>query len=252
MLALGGARRTPAGPVYALVLHNFGMLNACNTSGAAVQMTSPEHAMYYPPYYAAEDPRALVVEFPFAQVVTATPGGPFATSTPVYFETDDPADMRMVSHLSRANPHAGVLRTGDRVLAIFEGPHAYISASWYRERPTVPTWNYLTAQVRGTLEVMDDAESLVAVLRRTAEMAEGDAVPGWTIEDAPPGRMEMLLPRIRAFRIHVTRIDGAAKLAQFQPAEDRRLVWEALEKRGSPDDLQIAERMRQLDGVAPR
>lgn len=234
------------------MLRSIGMLNIRNTSGAAVPMTSPEHTMYYPPYYAAEDPRALVVEFPFAQVISATPDGPFATATPVYFETDAPGEMRMVSHLSRANPHSEVLRTGDPVLAIFEGPHAYISASWYRDRPTVPTWNYLIAQVRGTLEVMDDEENQVAVLRRTAAMSEGDALPGWTIEDAPPGRMEALLPRIRSFRIHVTRIDGAAKLAQVQPPEDRRRVWEALEQRGAPDDLLIADRMRRLDGAPAR
>ena len=211
-----------------------------------------DHAMYIPPSYVARDPREIIVEFPFAQLVTATPEGPFATLVPIYFETDDPAEIRLVGHMARANPHASALRTGDPALAIFSGPHAYVSAGWYRDRPTVPTWNYLSAQARGTLEAIDDIDQQIAILRRATAMAEGDTMPPWTIEQTPPERMTALLPRIRSFRLTITRLDGATKLSQAQPAGDRERVWQALERRGSANDLEIARRMRALDGAPPR
>jgi transcriptional regulator len=208
-----------------------------------------EHAMYVPPSYVARYPRDIIAAYPFATLVTATPDGPFATWVPIYFETNDPDETRLVGHMARANPHASALRTGDPTLAIFSGPHAYISASWYRERPTVPTWNYLAAQVRGPLEAIDDDIGQLAILRRSAAMAERGSPAPWQLDHAPEGRLDMLLPRIRSFRLTIARIDAAEKLNQPQPLSDRLRVIEALEQRRTGDDLDIAGKMRALDGL---
>lgn len=204
--------------------------------------------MFVPDHYRAPDPRALVARYPFAQLVSAGKDGyPFATSIPIYFETDAPDEMTLVGHMARGNPHADVLAEGQPALAIFAGPHAYISPSWYVERPTVPTWDYMAAQVRGRLTPVDDDEEQLRIMRRTIAMSEGYNDSEWTMEHAPEGRVAFLLPMIRSFRIAIERIDGVAKLNQTHPPGDRQRVIEALRKRGAAGDLEIAGLMEQLE-----
>lgn len=213
-------------------------------------MEEPEtpRRMFVPEHYRARDPRALVSQYPFAQLVSAADdGSPFATSVPIYFASDAPGEMMLVGHLARANPHAALLTDGQAALAIFAGPHAYISPSWYVERPTVPTWDYMTAQVRGRLTPIDDDEEQLAIMRRTIAMSEGYNGSAWRMEDAPEGRVEFLLPMIRSFRIAIERIDGVTKLNQTHPPGDRQRVVAALRRRGTADDLQIADLMADLD-----
>lgn len=130
---------------------------------------------------------------------------------------------------------------------MFTGPHAYISAKWYQERPTVPTWNYLAAQLRGVIEPLDAPDEQLAILMLTASRLERESAAPWTIEQAPPGRVDELLPRIRSFRINVESFEGAAKLNQAQPPSDRERVVAALESRAGCGDLEIARLMRDLD-----
>lgn len=204
--------------------------------------------MYVPQAYQAPDARAVVRDYPFALVISGASSNIFATSTPVYFETDDPAEQRLIGHLANSNPHAAALRDGDPVMAVFQGPHAYISSSWYVDRPTVPTWNYVAAQVQGTLQRLPGRDELLGVLTRTAQLAEAWNPTPWTLAHAPPGKIDELLPRIIAFRIVITDISGAAKLSQTQPASDRRRIVDALERRGLHGDGDIARLMRHRDG----
>lgn len=204
--------------------------------------------MFVPEHYRAPDPRALVARYPFAQLVSAAgDGAPFATSVPIYFASDAPDERVLVGHLARANPHAAELNDGQLALAIFAGPHAYISSSWYVERPTVPTWNYMTAQIRGRLTPIDDDAQQLAIMRRTIAMSERYNGSEWTMEDAPEGKVEFLLPMIRSFRIAIERIDGVTKLSQTHPPGDRQRVIAALRGRGAAEDLQIADLMDDLD-----
>lgn len=181
-------------------------------------MSSP--SLYHPAPYAARDPLSIVRNHPFATVI-----GPDlqATAAPVVFERKDEASP-LIGHLASRNPHAQAMTDGAPVLAVFAGPHAYISPRWYLETPEVPTWDYIAAHVRGRLEMTPDAEDKLAVLRRTAECVEAGFDNPWTLDDAPEGRVAFLLPMITAFRIHVDRIDAVEKLSQRQPAGDRRRI----------------------------
>lgn len=180
--------------------------------------------LYVPPAYVAADPAWIVRVWPFANVISP---GLHATSTPLFFETDDSTN-RIVGHLSRNNTHASLLEDGQPVLAIFSGPDAYISPRWYIDKPNVPTWDYVAAHMRGRMEPLDDEQSVLAVLARTAEVMEAEYDDPWTLERAPPGRVEFLLRKIRAFRIHVERIEGVTKLSQTQPIGDRHRIISAL------------------------
>lgn len=201
--------------------------------------------MYAPSFFAAADPFSIVNKYPFAHLITAANGETYATPTPVFFETDD-TRATLVGHLTRINPHAQALQSGQPVLVVFSGPHTYISASWYKTLLTVPTWDYIAAQVRGRLEVIDDDAGQIKVLRRVAEVLERDSEHPWTLEQAPPGKVQELLPRIRSFRICVERIEGVTKLNQPHPPSDRLLIIQQLLARHDSDSREIARLMSLL------
>lgn len=201
--------------------------------------------MYAPGHFVASDPVAIVKQYPFAHVITAAGGETYATPTPVFFETDD-TTTTLVGHLTRINPHATALQAGQPVLVVFSGPHTYISSSWYRTLLTVPTWDYVAAQVRGRLAPIDDDEGQLTVLRRIAQVLERDNEHPWTLEHAPPGKVQQLLPRIRSFRISIERIEGVTKLNQTHPASDRLLIIQQLLARQDSDSREIARLMAHL------
>jgi transcriptional regulator len=211
-------------------------------------MTSenPPWDMYIPKAYRADDPVAIIAEHPFGQLVTSSDGLPYATAIPMYLDVAPDGSTELIGHMARHNPHAATLQAGQNALAIFNGPNAYISASWYAERPTVPTWNYVAAQVRGVLTPVDDDDAQLAIMRTTIAESEADSGSSWLIEHAPDGKVETLLPHIRSFRIAITRMDAVSKLSQTHPAGDQQRVVQALEMRGGVQDREIARLMRGL------
>jgi transcriptional regulator len=201
--------------------------------------------LYIPELYKAPNPGALVRQYPFGTLITTTAAGIFATSTPMFFESDS-SEGSLVGHMARINPQAASFESGQSVLAIFAGPHAYISSSWYQARPSVPTWNYVTAHVRGTLETIDDDASQIEVLTLSARHMEAGVAEPWTLDSAPPGKVDQLLPRIRSFRIRVQGIQGVTKLNQMQPPSDRLRVIRHLLDRGDGGSTDIARLMAHL------
>lgn len=202
-------------------------------------------ALYSPQAYVARDPRALVQRYPFATLLTNSSAGIFATSTPLFFETDS-SGSTLVGHLARRNGHAANLHAGQQALAIFNGPHTYVSSSWYETRPTVPTWDYVVAHVRGTIEPLDDDASQLAILRLTAAVLEAGSDKPWTLEQAPEGTVQRFLPMIRSFRLHIESIEGVTKLSQRQPAPDRLRIIRRLLDRGDGNSTEIARLMAHL------
>lgn len=201
--------------------------------------------MYAPRAYVAADPIAIVNKYPFAHLITAADGEIYATPTPIFFETDE-THTTLVGHMARVNPHAQALQSGQSVLAVFSGPHTYISASWYKTMQSVPTWDYVAVQVRGRIEPIDDEAGQRNVLRRVAAVLERDNNPPWTLETAPPGKVQQLLPHIRSFRITVERIEGKTKLNQNHPASDRLLIIQQLLARTDSDSHEIARLIAHL------
>lgn len=208
-------------------------------------MSDQPASMFVPPYYAAEDLRTLIRNHPFANVVTAAANGLFATSTPLVFETEAKDEKRLIGHIALRNAHSDQLVTVQPALAIFNGPNAYVSPRWYVDKPQVPTWNYLSAQVRGSLEPVMDGEGTRNILIRTITVMEKAAREPWRLEDAPAGMVDMLLPRIRAFRLHIGSLEGAAKLSQAHPAADRLRVMRGLLAESDASGREVARIMAQ-------
>jgi transcriptional regulator len=181
--------------------------------------------MYLPPQFEVND-RAWVMELidrnPFGSLVTAGAPYPRVTQLPLVARPRE-GELRVVGHVARANPHSRSILEGEPATILVQGPHAYVSASWY-ERPyeTVPTWNYVAAHLCGRLRECDAWEAV----RLLAERTEGAA--GWDPQRLDPGYRDGQLRGIVAFEMRVEELYAKAKLSQNRTQADRERVLEHL------------------------
>jgi len=188
--------------------------------------------MYAPPSFRITEPerlRALAGAIRFATLVVNGAEGPVAAHLPLVFEGES-----LIGHLARANPLARLVAPGVPALAVFVGPSAYVTPSWYASKrehgKVVPTWNYVAVQVRGTLTPVTEGEDLHAIVRQLTEAQEGAREAPWAVEDAPEDFIAGMMKAIIGFRMAVTSLEGTAKLSQNRPAADREGVRAGMEE----------------------
>ncbi|CKG46592.1 Protease synthase and sporulation protein PAI 2 [Streptococcus pneumoniae] len=131
-----------------------------------------------------------------------------------------------------------------QVLAIFQGPHSYISPSWYETNNAVPTWNYVAVHVYGELKFVEDEQELIDSLQELVHKYE-DPESAYSLNDVDPNYMGGLSKGIVGFKVKINKIEGKAKLSQNHSVERRNLVVEKLEKVGSEGSKGIAELMKE-------
>jgi len=148
------------------------------------------------------------------------------THAPVLIDRDLPDGSSLVGHLARANPHAQRLRS-ETVIA-FEGPHGYVSPSWYGRTPAAPTYNYVAVHVRGNVEILSDPERALAVITATTAQFEQGRERTWSLGPSLDYARQLLADLV-AFRLRVTEIEGAFKLSQEQDQATRERVIAGLE-----------------------
>lgn len=175
--------------------------------------------------------------------------GPIASQIPFLVERRD-GRLRLQGHLARPNPQLADLDGEREVLAVFAGPHAYISPSWYAAGPAVPTWNYATVHAYGAARTVTDREWLRDMLRRLSERHEAREPAAWRMEELPESYVEAMLNGIVGVEIAVGRLEGKFKLSQNRPAADRPRIVAALEARGDADSHAVARLMRERDAAA--
>jgi transcriptional regulator len=177
----------------------------------------------------------------FATLVSNGADGPFASHVPVVLLSDRGEAGALQFHLAKPNPHVEVLAAGAPVLAIFHGPHAYISPRWYVSPVTVPTWNYGVVHAHGQARAMDDA-GLTEHLGRLSEAYEpGDG--GWTPDRIPHDAFGNLRRAIVGFEMEITRLEGKWKLGQNRRSEDVRGAIDGLMQIGDAESAQVAHMM---------
>lgn len=194
--------------------------------------------MYVPKPFQVDDRAALLAfieQYPFGTLVSSVQGRPWATHAPFLVSGDGNA---LALHVAKANPQWREI-DGQDVLAIFQGPHAMISASWY-EHPEreVPTWDYQAVHCRGRARLADDAQTL-AILERLVERFEST----WRIAQAQE-YVDRLRAAIAGIEISIDEIAGAYKLSQNRSSEDARRVAEALDRSPREMDRAIAREVR--------
>jgi transcriptional regulator len=201
--------------------------------------------MYVPAHFAESDLgklHAAIEQYSFATLVSHAGGESFASHLPLLLERDAGPSGTLIGHMARANPQWRDA-AGQRVQAIFAGPHAYISPTWYEAEKTVPTWNYVAVHAYGRLELIVDLTDSEAVLRRTIEVYEASQPSPWKLEESPEF-VARLTQQIVAFRIPIERIEGKWKLNQNHPPERRAKVIAVLELRPDENSREVARLMR--------
>jgi transcriptional regulator len=208
--------------------------------------------MYHQTAYAENDVAVLhdcMRQWSFATLVTSGADG--IQSTPLPFLLDPDAGPRgtLTTHLSLANPIVADLRSGAPVLVIFQGPHAFISPSWYENRMTFPTWNYTLVHARGVPALKYGEDEVMAVLRRTVAFYDTPLGGVWDFEKIPMSHTGSRLKAIAAVEMPIDTLEGKLKLNQDKSVADRLGVIAALE-RGDGNARGVAALIRRQKDMA--
>ena len=172
-----------------------------------------------------------------ATLVTLTDAGLIASHVPLLLDAEPAPYGTLIGHLARPNAQArGAI---GEALAIFQGPEAYITPSWYATKratgKVVPTWNYVAIHAYGTLELFSDRERLRGIVTRLTNRHESTRASPWAVNDAPADFIDGMLNGIVGFALPITRLEGKWKMSQNRPAEDRTGVVAGLEAEERPD-----------------
>lgn len=199
--------------------------------------------MYIPEHFREpqiEVLRAFVERHSFGTLVAVTSEGITANHIPMQLLAGPDGLGVLRGHIARANPLWRLLESGASVLAIFLGPDHYVSPSWYPSKhehgKAVPTWNYATVHVRGTIRFIDDPVWLRALVESLTDEHERHNVHPWKVTDAPADYIAGMVRAIVGFEILVSAIEGKFKASQNRSAADRAGVAEALRTAGLPAD----------------
>jgi transcriptional regulator len=203
--------------------------------------------MYLPKAFAVNDLPTLhsfIEQFSFAALVTQQEGHLIASHIPFVLDRDAGAYGRLRGHVAVGNPQLKHIQSGtppsaSEALVMFQGPHGYISPSWYASPQNVPTWNYTAVHAYGQPRMLDRA-ALVILLQDLVHQHEKLQEQPWDF-DPQAGWIEKLLPQIAGFEIPIERLEGKFKLNQNRAPADRARVVEVLSVSPDPAQRRMAE-----------
>lgn len=201
--------------------------------------------MYTKPEFAplsSDEVFGLIEAASFGTVVTSGPEGMVASHLPFVLHRERGANGTLVSHLATANPHAALIAEGRETLAVFHGPHGYISSSFYPrqpERDSAPTWNFAVVHCHGRPHPVDRRDTVEHLVELVDTLEEGRD-DRWRMAELGPGGMGRRLPHLLAFEMPIERLEAKFKMGQDERLYDTRAAIEALES----NDAALAEIMR--------
>lgn len=214
--------------------------------------------MYVPVHFRQDEVAAMhafMQQNSFAILTSVRDGVPFATHLPLLLDRESGASAgaygNLIGHVARTNPHWEGL-DGEQAVAIFHGPHAYVSPAWYQAPNLVPTWNYVAVHAMGRVQVIHDRGRIREIVAKSvaayeaARTASTGEAPWELPEDSPV--IEGMLGHIVGIQIAIERLEGKWKLSQNHPIARRRQVIERL-RAGDESARQVADYMQDmLDG----
>lgn len=202
----------------------------------------------YTPKLFEQTNRSVLFDFiqqhSFGMLASVLDGAPFVTHLPLLLDRSGGADGSLIGHMARANPQWQQAE-GQTVLAVFSGPHAYISPAWYEAQNVVPTWNYVAVHAYGTFRAIHEPERMLEIVQEYVDFFEASMPQPWTF-DGETEFAKKLVQGIVGFRIEITRLEGKWKLSQNQPVERREKVMQELKRSGNEDANATAELMEKL------
>lgn len=200
--------------------------------------------MYIPSSFKEENPDllfALIEEYSFGLFFSQHQDKPEVTHLPFLFDRNKYDKGTLIAHFAKANKHWRTLEEDKEVLCVFQGPHMYISPSWYKNRDTVPTWNYATVHVYGKPKVIHDLNELRKMVTTLTNHHEAQVDSDWSLEEGKSS-FESDLRAIVGLEIEITRMEGKFKFNQNRSVEDQLGVIEHLDKQKELGIKKIMER----------
>ena len=206
--------------------------------------------MYVPEHFALgalHEQHAVIAAHDFGLLVSPVEGEPFASHLPFELDPSGGPQGTLRAHVSRSNPHWRGFDGERDALAIFSGPHAYVSPRWYPEGPNLPTWNYVAVHVYGRPKIVEDEQVVRAHLEQLVSSNEG--TDGWSLGSQKAKFLEGMRQGIVVFEIAIDRIEAKAKLGQNHSEAKRRGSMEGLVAERGDDREAVAGWMtRQIAG----
>jgi len=187
--------------------------------------------MYIPKAFRQDDLATLhklMRECSFATLITQQDGTPLATHLPFILDAERGPYGTLFGHIARANSQWHTFEEGQEALVIFQGPHAYITPSWYEAKLAVPTWNYAVVHAYGVPRLIEDKTVLSGLLQTLVQTYEAGFETPWTFELLPDDYVQKMMQGIIGFEIPISRLEGKFKLSQNRPESDQVRVAVAL------------------------
>lgn len=209
--------------------------------------------MYVPASFAVdnlEELHSAIEKYSFATLFSAVQGDLVATHLPLLLDRSKGPHGTLLGHVARAN-HQAEQAENQSVLAVFSGPHAYISPTWYEASPAVPTWNYVAVHAYGKLKVITSNEELAGMLNRMVNLYESGLPTPWQL-DSQSEYFDRLLPQIVGFQIQIERLEGKWKLSQNHSPGRQEKVAAALQAQPDENSQAIASLMRKSLSNQPK
>ncbi len=204
--------------------------------------------MYLPASFRERDRErifAIIEEHPFATLVVQGEDGLVGNHLPLLLARDRGEHGTLIGHMARANPQWKAFARGGEVLAIFTGPHAYVSPSFYVDPLNVPTWNYVAVHAAGTARVFHEERELRPVLEQLVDTFERREPTPWRL-DVPDDFLAELSKAIVGFEIPIARLEGKLKLSQNRAPADARGALAGLAAREDTESRAVAAWMRRI------
>ncbi|MCL6265494.1 FMN-binding negative transcriptional regulator [Flagellimonas myxillae] len=202
--------------------------------------------MYIPHIYKnenLEEIKEFLKHNSFGILINQLEGKPWATHLPLELWTDDNGAHLLEGHLAKANPQWKAFQDEAEVLCIFNGPHAYVSSSWYQEEE-VTTWNYIAVHIYGRLKILDESGTM-ASLHRLVDKYEKDSKKPLSLNDLSPKTLRQV-KGVVGFQIKIIDIQAAYKLSQGRP-EDHAEIIQELGQREDAGSKAISKKMKKLN-----
>jgi len=202
--------------------------------------------MYTPPHFREADQNTLLAfieAYDFATLVTSAPEGCIVSHLPLLLRRAAEGP-RLVGHVARANAHWRAMDGQTPALAIFQGPHGYVSPSWYASSPAVPTWNYAVVHATGVPRTRAEDAFAAGVVRDLTHRYEDSRPHPWRVEDLPAEFHRTMLGAVVAFEMPIAHLEGKFKLSQNRTPTDREGVIRGLEHADAAPARALAALMR--------
>ncbi len=201
--------------------------------------------MYTPTHFEVDSATAkfeMINSNPFATLITSNRGNLEISQLPFLLSEDN---KYLLTHLAKKNMQWESVSTAEDLRVLFQGPNAYISPGWYSDPQNVPTWNYVTVEVKGHAELMSN-EQTIDLLDKLSQKHEAQFKPPWRIDKLSKKKLNAMVNAIVGVRISIDKLSGKAKLSQNKSNIQRRELIAGLNKQEDVMSQQIANLMSNL------